>query len=387
MVSRFSSAFRDDPARMSPRLSRLRRLLDPVPDGELETMAVKAAAVTRRHFGRTMRMFAPLYLSNECVNNCQYCGFSRDNPILRVTLEIPAVVIEAEHLIREGFRHLLLVAGEHPRFVSEGYLENCLEALRPRVPSLSLEVGPMESPEYARMVEVGCEGLVVYQETYDRKTYARLHTAGPKKNFDWRLDCPERAYDAGFRRIGIGALFGLSDWRTEAVRLASHLDYLQRTCWKAHFTVAFPRMRPHAGGYAPEHPLGDRELIQLVCAFRLMFPEVGIVLSTREPASLRDVLARIGVTMMSAGSHTEPGGYTGQGTDDLHLTIRGRRRELNNARNEKECYATGQFDIADHRSAEDLAQRLRELRLEPVWKDWDEAILNRGLLTPEHAAR
>ncbi len=366
----------------SPLLRRFERLIAPQGPGELEAMARAAQAKTRQYFGKTMRLFAPVYLSNECVNNCTYCGFSRDNPILRVTLDVPQVVAEAEHLARQGFRHLLLVAGEHPKFVSNGYLEKCIRALKSFVPTIALEVGPMEADEYGRMVSAGCEGLVVYQETYDRAAYGELHTAGPKKDFDWRLECPERAYEGGFRRIGIGALFGLSAWRTEALALAAHLEYLMRTCWKASYTVSFPRMRPHAGSFQPRHHLEDRELVQLIAATRLCFPEVGIVLSTREPAELRDAVATLGVTSMSAGSHTEPGGYTGQGADDLHLTVRGRRVETGESPNgsPRECErATEQFGIADERTPGEVAEMLRGLGLDPVWKDWDEAILTPAL--------
>ena len=370
----FSQLFDALDARPSPMVERFAALLQPKSDQALAAMAGESRQVTRRNFGRTMRLFAPLYLSNECVNNCKYCGFSRDNPILRVTLTIEQVVAEARHLVGQGFRNILLVAGEHPRFVSEGYLEECIRALREFVPALSIEVGPMERPEYERMVTAGCEGLVVYQETYDREVYAQMHTAGPKRDFDWRLDCPERGCDAGFRRIGIGALFGLTEWRREAMRLASHLDYLYKHHWKAFYTVAFPRLRPAAGGFKPEHAFTDRELLQTICAFRLTFPEVGIVLSTREPAPLRDALATVGITMMSAGSHTEPGGYTGQGTDDLHLTVKGKRVEREES---KSCdRAEGQFGIADERSPLEVADILRKNGLDPVWKDWDAAILS-----------
>lgn len=340
----------------------------------MEALARQSQMITRRHFGKTMRLFAPLYLSNECVNNCKYCGFSRDNPILRVTLSVDQVVREAKHLVAQGFRNVLLVAGEHPRFVSEGYLEGCIAAIRDRVPTLGIEVGPMETPEYERMVRAGCEGLVVYQETYDRAVYEEMHTAGPKRDFDWRLACPERGYAAGFRRIGIGALFGLSDWRLEALRLAAHLEHLQRTCWKAVFTVSFPRLRPAAGGFKPLAEFSDEALVRTICAFRITFPEVGIVLSTREAAGLRDSLCPLGVTMMSAGSHTEPGGYTGVGAEDLHLTVRGRRVEMERrAGCEK---AEGQFGIADQRSVGEVAGMLSSRGMDPVWKDWDKAILD-----------
>lgn len=367
-----AASFLTDPI-TSGALRRFASLLEPLDNRQLEALAQESVAVTRRNFGRTIRLFAPLYLSNECINNCTYCGFSRDNAILRTTLEIAAVVKEAKHLAAEGFRNILLVAGEHPKFVSQGYLEKCIAALVPEIPTIALEVAPMETPEYARMVEAGAEGLVVYQETYNREVYAQMHTAGPKKDFDWRLACPERAYAAGFRRIGIGALFGLSDWRGEALALARHLDHLLRHCWKAQFTVSLPRLRPCAGSFEPTHPLGDRELVQLICAIRVCFPQVGIVLSTRESASLRDSLLPLGITTMSAGSHTEPGGYTGEGRDDLHLTVRGKAVTPDSLA--PDAVATGQFDIADERSPAEVAAVLRARGLEPVWKDWDAAIL------------
>lgn len=353
----------------------MRELIAPCDDARLEAMAGEAHRITLRHFGRVVRLFAPLYLSNECINSCAYCGFSRENPIARVTLEIEGVAREAQHLLAEGFRSLLLVAGEHPKFVSNGYLERCVSRLAPEVPSLALEVGPMEREEYEPLVRAGAEGLVVYQETYHRETYAAMHMAGPKKDYDWRLACPERAYDAGFRRIGVGALFGLCDWREEAVALASHLDHLLKRCWKAQFTVSMPRLRPAAGGFVPRFGFGDRDYVQLVCALRIAFPEVGIVLSTRENAALRDAVVPLGITMMSAGSHTEPGGYTGQGKESLHRTVRGRQVAIERG---MEKGATEQFAVADERSAEEVAEALRRRGYEAVWKDWDRAILERG---------
>ena len=372
----FAKNFADPAFAPSPAVRGFRRLLEPCADGVLEDLAARSQALTHKHFGRTMRLFAPLYLSNECINNCKYCGFSRDNPILRVTLPVAEVVREARHLHAEGFRNLLLVAGEHPRFVSNGYMEQCVRAVREEanVPAVSLEVGPMETDEYRPLVAAGAEGLVVYQETYQREVYAEMHTAGPKRDFDWRLDCPERAYAAGFRRLGVGALFGLCDWREEALALAAHVDHLLRRCWKAHITVSLPRLRPAAGGFEPRYPLGDRDLVQLLCALRVTFPQIGLVLSTREAPALRDALIPLGVTSMSAGSHTEPGGYTGAGRDDLHLTVRGRRCETDAAQ-AVGAQAEGQFDIADQRSPREVAEALRTRHgLEPVWKDWDEAL-------------
>ena len=357
----------------SELVKQFRNLIAPKSDLELEAMAQTSRSLTMQNFGRTMRLFAPLYLSNECINNCQYCGFSRDNPILRVTLDIAEVVAEARHLTRQGFRQILLVAGEHPKFVSRDYLAQCVRALAPNFSSVSIEVGPMETEDYMPIVEAGAEGLVVYQETYNRGVYAEMHTAGPKRDFNFRLDCAERGYAAGFRRLGIGALIGLSPWQDEAIALAAHLEHLFKHCWQAQITVSLPRLRPAAGGFRPLFSISDRELAQLVCALRITFPQLGIVLSTRERPSLRDALASVGVTVMSAGSHTEPGGYTRQGRQHLHRTIRGRivAPEYQEGADE---LATGQFEISDDRSPAEIAAVLRRRGLETVWKDWDQAL-------------
>ena len=357
----------------SELVHRFEQLIAPKSDQALEAMAQRSRALTLQNFGRTMRLFAPLYLSNECINNCQYCGFSRDNPILRVTLGVDEVVAEAQHLARQGFRQILLVAGEHPKFVSGDYLVECVCALASEFSSISIEVGPMDTEDYAPVVEAGAEGLVVYQETYNRGVYAEMHTAGPKRDFDYRLDCAERAYAAGFRRLGIGALIGLSRWQDEVTALAAHLEHLFKHCWQAQITVSVPRLRPAAGGFRPLFAMSDREVVQLVCALRITFPQVGIVLSTRERAPLRDALASIGVTMMSAGSHTEPGGYTRQGREHLHHTVRGRIVAPEYHHGEDQL-ATAQFEISDERSPAEIAAVLRRYGIEPVWKDWDQAL-------------
>ena len=359
-----------------PRLSLtdFAHLISPAAAESLEMLSQRSRQLTQQRFGKVIRLFAPLYLSNECINNCQYCGFSRDNPILRVTLSLDEVKREAQALREQGFRNVLLVAGEHPKFVSVAYLENCVRALHVEVPSVSLEVGPLETADYRPLVATGADGLVVYQETYDRAVYAQMHTAGPKRNFDWRLETPERAYAAGFRRLGISPLYGLADWRYEAISVTAHADYLLRNCWKAQLTISLPRLRPCAGEFQPLTHMSDRDLTQLVCAFRLMFPDVGLVLSTRESSKLRDGLIPLGITLMSAGSHTEPGGYTGAGREKLHQTVRGRIVELGAsewAAGENGRHATGQFDIADERSPQEVAELIRKLGYEPVWKDWD----------------
>jgi 2-iminoacetate synthase len=373
-----ASQVRDILLKSKLTLGDFAQLLSPAASELLEPLSRRSQQLTQQRFGRVIRLFAPLYLSNECINNCSYCGFSRDNPILRVTLSVEDVLRETRALRTQGFRNILLVAGEHPKFVSNGYLADCVRAVRTEIPSVSLEVGPMETDEYRPSVEAGADGLVVYQETYDRAVYAQVHTVGPKRNFDWRLETPERAYEAGFRRLGIGALFGLSDWRSEAISVAAHADYLLRNCWKAQITISLPRLRPCAGEFQPLTQMSDRDLVQVVCAFRLLFPDVGLVLSTREPAKLRNGLFPLGITLISAGSHTEPGGYTGAGGEKVHQTVRGRIVEATTSSSEWAgqglTNATGQFEIADGRSPEVIANLIRELGYEPVWKDWDTAL-------------
>ena len=393
------AAARESLGRARPSLRDFANLISPAAGELLELMCQRSQALTLRRFGRVMRLFAPLYLSNECVNNCSYCGFSRDNPILRVTLSVEEVRRESQELFQQGFRNVLLVAGENPKFVSNRYLADCIQAVHEFAPSVSLEIGALDTEAYRPLARAGVDGLVIYQETYHRQTYARLHGSGPKRHFDWRLETPERAYQAGFRRLGIGALYGLADWRAEAIAVAAHADYLLRHCWKAFITISIPRLRPCAAEFQPLTHLSDREMVQLVCAYRLMFPDVGLVLSTREPAPLRDGLIPLGITLLSAGSHTEPGGYTGAGQDKLHRTERGHIVDLAASsppalsfkEGEREPgqrpfvksmeteagrrpSATGQFEIADERSPAAVAGQLRRLGYEPVWKDWDASL-------------
>ncbi len=375
-----TAAVRGSLSRTKLSLADFAHLISPAASESLETLSRRSHQLTQQRFGRVIRLFAPLYLSNECINNCQYCGFSRDNPILRVTLSLDEVQREAQALKEQGFRNILLVAGEHPKFVPAAYLENCVRALHEEIPSVSLEVGPLETADYRSLVAAGADGLVVYQETYDRDIYVQMHTAGPKQNFDWRLETPERAYAGGFRRLGISPLYGLADWRFEAISVAAHADYLLRNCWKAQVTISLPRLRPCAGEFQPLTHMSDRDLAQLVCAFRLMFPDAGLVLSTRESSKLRNGLIPLGITLMSAGSHTEPGGYTGAGREKLHQTVRGRIVALASGASEwvpqpnRATNATGQFDIADERPPQEVADLIRRLGYEPVWKDWDAAL-------------
>jgi 2-iminoacetate synthase len=331
-----------------PGLRDFAALLSPAAVPRLEELAAAAHRTTIRRFGRTIHLFAPLYLSNECVSTCTYCGFSAGNEIARRTLEIDEVVAEAQELADRGFRHLLLVAGEHARIVSKDYLVDCVRAVAPVMPSVSVEVQVWDTDTYRRLVDAGCEGLVVYQETYDRDTYAAVHVKGKKRNYDWRLAAPDRGAKAGMRKLGIAALLGLhADWRADALAVAAHASALMHRWWRCEVTVALPRLRPAAGGYQPADPVDDRAFVQLLCALRVFLPDVGITLSTREAAALRDALVPLGVTHMSAGSHTEPGGYTGPSD------------------------AEPQFEVSDQRSPATVAATLRAAGYDPVWKDWE----------------
>lgn len=335
-----------------PDLQDFAALLSEAAAERLEELARASRRITDRRFGRTVQLYAPLYVSNECVETCTYCAFSRPNPIARRTLTREETVAEADLLRARGFRHLLLVSGEHPRHVSVEYLEGILQALSGRFPSLSVEVQPQTEEVYRRWVAAGCDGLVVYQETYDREVYASVHLAGKKKDYDWRLGTPERGAAAGMRRLGIGALLGLADWRREALHLAAHARYLARRFWRSQVTVSFPRLRPaeHADTRV-RSPVSDAQLAQLVCALRILVPDAGLVLSTRESAAFRDGMLRLGVTHMSAGSRTEPGGYS------------------------QPAESGRQFEIEDGRAPEEVAGAIRRNGLDPVWKDW-EAVLH-----------
>lgn len=328
-------------------LRDLAALLSPAALERLDEIARASNELTVTRFGRTMHLFAPLYLSNECVSECTYCGFQVWNrDIVRRTLEPREVGVETRYLRAQGFRHVLLVSGEHPKHVSVPYVTECISAAAADVPHVSIEVQAWDEDAYGAFVDAGCDGLVVYQETYDPRVYPRFHLKGNKRFFSWRLGAPERAARAGMRRIGLGSLIGLNpDWRWEVLALAAHARFLMRKFWRCDLTVALPRLEPAAGFDSPPKVLDDAEFTLAICAMRLALADAGIVLSTRETSRIRDGLARLGVTHMSAGSRTEPGGYTQPGK------------------------AEEQFEVSDTRSPEEVVSRLRDAGLDPVWKD------------------
>jgi len=327
-------------------LDELEALLSPAAAPFLEEMAHLAHQLTVERFGRTVQLYAPLYLTNVCANICTYCGFSAQNRIARKALNDAEIVAEADVLARHGFDHVLLVTGESSRY-GTAYLQNALRLLRTRFASLSLEVQPLDTSDYSTLAADGLSAVLVYQETYEPATYARHHLKGPKSDMPYRLETPDRLGRAGVKKIGLGALYGLADWRAESWFVGLHLRHLERHHWRTRYSISFPRLRPHEGNEIPVTPFGERDLVQAACAFRLFSQEVELSLSTRESERFRNHAFRLGFTSMSAGSRTNPGGYA-------------------SAPNSLE-----QFAIDDERSPAEVAAFLHSQGYAPVWKDWD----------------
>ena len=322
-----------------------------ISDAQLEELALKAHNLTRQRFGRVILLYAPLYLSNECSNGCKYCGFNAGNKIARKTLSLSEIEREAGILRKLGFRHMLLLTGEAPKVAGIDFLEAAVKKIKPFCGSVSIEVFPMDSLGYARMVHAGVDGLTLYQETYDPDLYRDLHPYGPKSNYDFRLRAPEAAGEAGLRRIGVGALLGLGDCLTDIFYTGLHALYLARRFWRTQITISFPRICPTEGGFEPMSLVSDRQLTQFICALRLLIPDAGLILSTRESEALRNNLLPLGITQMSAGSCTAPGGYSDNSDEGQ------------------------QFAINDHRSPTEIAELITACGYEAVWKDWDNAFL------------
>ncbi|MGD0551074.1 MAG: 2-iminoacetate synthase ThiH [Sedimentisphaerales bacterium] len=334
-------------------LDRLLMLISPAAENFLEQMAQIAHQLTLQRFGRTVRLYAPLYVSNYCVNGCTYCGFSTNHRFPRIRLTIEQALAEADIIAKEGFKDLLLVSSEDKNFITVDYLAELASKLRPKFSSLSVEIYQMSAEEYAKLFAAGIEGVTLYQETYDRETYRKYHPAGPKADYDYRLSAADSMGQGGMREIGIGALLGLDDWRLETLALAEHAHYLMKRYWKSRVSFSFPRLRPAKDvDRARFNLLSDKNLVQMILALRLCFADAGMTISTREPANLRDQLVKLGITRMSAGSKTNPGGYS------THAD------------------SVGQFDIDDSRTPAQIAAMLKSQGLEPVWKDWDSAFSN-----------
>jgi len=330
-----------------PGIPGLAALLSPAAEEMLPPLAVRSAEITATRFGRTIQLYAPVYVSNFCTNKCAYCGFSAENKIERRLLTLDEAEVEMDILHKRGFNHILLVTGEAPAKVGVEYLAELARRTRKRFAAITIEVQPLSQEDYHTLFKAGITGVAVYQETYDRQIYDQVHLAGKKTDYDFRLASPARVAAAGMREVGIGALMGLADWRCEGLALGLHLAWLRKNYWRTNLTVSFPRMRPAEGDFEPLQNTSEKQLSQLLFALRIFDQDVGLVLSTREEERFRTGMIGLGPTRYSAGSCTAPGGYANP--------------EM----------AGEQFSVGDHRSLEEVCDSIRSKGHDPVSKDWD----------------
>ena len=325
-------------------------LLSPKAEIYLEEMAEISHNITCQRFGKTIRIYAPIYLSNYCTNSCIYCGFNRKNSIPRVALTLDEIKKEAEIVASHGIKNVILVTGDNIKKFSFDMLMQSVKLCAEYFPLVSIEVPSLTFKQYEELHNAGADGLTMFQETYIESLYPSFHPAGPKSDYLYRLDTPERAAAAGMRFIGLGALLGLTDYRIDTFYMCLHAEYLSKKYWRSLISSSFPRIRHAAGEYKPEYNVTDRNLLQLIFAYRIFLHDAGVNISTREPASLRDKLVYLGATIMSAGSKTEPGGYSAAQDD------------------------AAQFSIEDNRSVEEFCSTIKKLGFDPVFKDWDNSM-------------
>lgn len=330
----------------------LMALISPAAEPYLEQMARLSRKYTLERFGKTMQMFIPLYMTNSCTNSCVYCSFHISNPMKRTVLSMEQIEEEFRSIKKlSPFENILLLTGENPAVADARYIGRAIELARKYFSNIKIEVMPLSVEDYEYLVGKGLNGVICFQETYNRERYNIYHPRGMKSKFEWRVDGYDRMGMAGVHTIGMGALIGLEDWRTDVTMMAYHLRYLEKNYWKTKYSVNFPRMRPSEnGGFHPNVIMTDRELAQVTFAFRIFDHDVDISYSTREPKEIRDNMATLGVTTMSAESHTEPGGYS-HPQESLE-----------------------QFHVSDERKATEVVSDLKKLGLEPVWKDWDDVM-------------
>lgn len=332
----------------TPTIEDFMALVSPAAAPFLEQMAALSRRLTQERFGKTISLYIPMYITNSCSNSCVYCGFNCHNKFNRIILSEDQIENECKAIkALAPFDNLLIVTGENPHKAGVDYIARALDVCGRFFNNLSIEVMPLATEDYSTLTHHGLNGVVCFQETYNRARYKIYHPAGQKSDFEWRVNGFDRMGQAGIHKIGLGVLIGLEDWRTDVTMMARHLRYLRRKYWKTKYSVNFPRMRESASGYQPNVVMTDRELAQLTFAFRIFDRDVDISVSTRELPKFRDNILSLGATSMSAGSKTDPGGY---------FTYR---------------QAHEQFAVSDERSPELVAQAIRSAGYETVWKDWD----------------
>lgn len=342
------SRYKDDGI-YEPDIREFAHLLSAEAESLLEELAQRARGLTLSNFGRTIQLYTPMYLSNYCDNTCLYCGFNINNKIERRALTPEEVEKEARFVSSAGLRHILILTGESRSMSPVSYIRDCVRILRKYFSSISVEVYPLTEGEYSELVREGVDGLTIYQETYDEDTYSKMHPRGPKNDYRFRLDAPERGAKSGMRSVNIGALLGLSDWRREAFILGLHAKYLQDRFPDVEMGASLPRIRPQVSGFRADHEVSDKNLVQMILALRLFLPRLGITLSTRESAELRENLIPLGITRMSADSTTRVGGHT--------IEKSGGENDI-------------QFEISDRRSVDEIKASLGKKGYQAVFKDW-----------------
>ena len=331
-------------------LEDFKALISPAAEPYLEQMAQKSHELTRQRFGKTIQMYAPMYLSNECQNICTYCGFSLDVKIPRKTLDDQEILREIKVVKSYGYDHILLVTGEANKLVGMDYFKHVLPIFKEHFSHIAMEVQPLDQSDYEELMELGLNTVLVYQETYNEANYKKHHPKGKKSNFNYRLDTHDRLGQAGIYKMGLGVLIGLEDWRTDSFFAAAHLDYLERKYWQTNYSISFPRLRPCAGGVELKSVMTDKQLVQLICAYRIFNQEVELSMSTRESESFRNNVIKLGITSISADSKTDPGGYA---NPNVNLE---------------------QFEIHDKRTTSQFVQEVINQGYEPVFKGWDHAL-------------
>ena len=331
-------------------LEDFKALISPAAAPFLEQMAQISQNLTLKRFGKVIQMYVPLYLSNECNNICTYCGFSYENKVRRKTLSPMEIMQEVSVIKNMGYEHVLLVSGEANQTVHVDYFKKALDLIRPHFAHISMEVQPLDLEDYQQLTPYGLNTVLVYQETYHQDDYRKHHPKGKKSNFQYRLETPDRLGQAEIHKMGLGVLIGLEDWRTDSFFTAMHLNYLEKKYWKSKYSLSFPRLRPFSGCLEPKVEMNDRELVQLICAYRLFNEELELSISTRESPDFRNNIIKLGITSISAGSKTNPGGYA------------------------VEPQSLEQFEISDERSSHEIAQIISLQGYEPVWKDWDRCL-------------
>lgn len=324
-------------------------LLSPAAEDFIEEMAVQAKIETRKHFGNSVYLFTPLYISNYCQNYCIYCGFNCHNKINRAKLDMDGIEREMSAIAKSGLEEILILTGESRKHSDVEYIGKACEIARKYFKMVGIEVYPMNSDEYAYLHKCGVDYVTVFQETYNDEKYETLHLAGHKRIFPYRFNAQERALRGGMRGVAFAALLGLDDFRKDAFATGMHAYTLQRKYPHAEISFSCPRLRPIVNNdKINPKDVHEKQLLQIMCAYRLFMPFAGMTISTRERAEFRDNVIGLAATKISAGVSTDIGSHS----------------------EETEQKGDAQFEIADGRNVEEIVDAIKGKGLQPVMNDY-----------------